>query len=50
MLPALEPEIVILIVFDDPKGDYYASSVAAPVFAKIAKRTAEYLEIAKTEN
>jgi cell division protein FtsI (penicillin-binding protein 3) len=48
MVPALNPEVVILVVFDEPKGDYYASSVASPVFAKIAKRTAEYLEITKT--
>ncbi|MDR3049354.1 MAG: penicillin-binding protein 2 [Elusimicrobiota bacterium] len=47
MLPAMEPEIVILIVFDEPRGDYYAASIAAPVFSKIAKRTAEYLKIPK---
>jgi cell division protein FtsI/penicillin-binding protein 2 len=47
MLPALNPEIVILVILDEPKGDYYASSVAAPVFSRIAKRTAQYLEIPK---
>ncbi|MDR0822561.1 MAG: penicillin-binding protein 2 [Endomicrobium sp.] len=47
MLPAMEPEIVILIVFDEPRGDYYASYIAAPVFSKIAKRTADYLNIPK---
>lgn len=50
MVPALEPEFVILVVIDSPKGgDYYASSVAAPVFANIAKRTAEYLNIPKDD-
>lgn len=46
MIPAMNPEIVILVIFDEPSGaDYYASSVAAPVFAKIAGRTMEYLKI-----
>jgi cell division protein FtsI (penicillin-binding protein 3) len=50
MLPALDPEIVILVILDEPKGDYYAAAVAAPVFSRIAKRTAEYLEIPKSGN
>ncbi len=46
MLPAMNPEIVILVVYDEPYGDeYYASTVAAPVFSKIAQRAAEYLGI-----
>ncbi|MBR3653875.1 MAG: penicillin-binding protein 2 [Elusimicrobia bacterium] len=46
MLPAMDPEIVILVVYDEPYGDeYYASTVAAPVFSKIAQRAAEYLNI-----
>ena len=46
MLPAMNPEIVILVVYDEPYGDeYYASTVAAPVFSKIAQRAAEYLNI-----
>ena len=46
MLPAMNPEIVILVIYDEPYGDeYYASTVAAPVFSKIAQRAAEYLNI-----
>ena len=45
MLPIKKPEIVILVIYDEPAGDYYASSVTAPVFAKIAQRAAEYLKI-----
>lgn len=45
MIPAIDPQLVILIIVDEPRGDYYASSVAAPVFSKIAFRTAEYLNI-----
>jgi cell division protein FtsI (penicillin-binding protein 3) len=47
MLPAMDPEIVILVIFDEPRGDYYASSIAAPVFRRIAQRTAQYLNIKK---
>ncbi|MCL2390192.1 MAG: penicillin-binding protein 2 [Endomicrobia bacterium] len=47
--PVSKPEIVILVVIDEPKGDYYASSVAAPVFARIAERIAEYLNIPKDD-
>ncbi|MDR0820796.1 MAG: penicillin-binding protein 2 [Endomicrobium sp.] len=50
MVPAMEPEIVILVIIDEPKGSsYYAASVASPVFANIAKRTAEYLGIKKDD-
>jgi len=48
MIPAMNPEIVILVIIDEPKGtSYYASSVASPVFANIAKRTVQYLAIEK---
>jgi cell division protein FtsI (penicillin-binding protein 3) len=50
MLPIMNPELVILVIVDEPKGgSYYASSVASPVFANIARRTAEYLDIKKDD-
>jgi len=50
MVPAMNPEVVILVIIDEPKGtSYYASSVASPVFANIAKRTLEYLNIEKDD-
>ncbi|MBQ3834051.1 MAG: penicillin-binding protein 2 [Elusimicrobia bacterium] len=46
MIPAKKPELVILVIFDEPdEKNYYAASVAAPVFAKIAERAVEYLKI-----
>lgn len=45
MIPALNPEVVILVIYDEPDGDYYASSVVAPIFSKIAKRVVEYMQI-----
>ena len=38
MFPADKPEIAAIVVVDEPKTEYYASSVAAPVFAAISKR------------
>ncbi|GHT75725.1 stage V sporulation protein D [Endomicrobiia bacterium] len=50
MVPAMNPKFVILVIVDEPKGSsYYAASVASPVFANIAKRTAEYLGIEKDD-
>lgn len=49
MIPAMEPKLVIFVLFDEPQGDYYASSVAAPVFAKIAQRSVQYLNIPKDD-
>ncbi|MCL1972605.1 MAG: penicillin-binding protein 2 [Endomicrobia bacterium] len=49
MIPAMNPELVVLVVIDEPKGSYYASSVTAPVFALIAERAVQYLNIPKDE-
>lgn len=45
IIPAMNPELVILVIYDEPEGEYYASSVTAPVFSKIAQRAVEYLKI-----
>lgn len=44
-LPALDPEIVMIVVVDEPQPCHYAGVVAAPVFARIAEQTIRYLEI-----
>jgi cell division protein FtsI (penicillin-binding protein 3) len=43
--PADDPEIVIMVVIDEPKGKYYASIVAAPVFRQIAQQALNYLNV-----
>ena len=43
--PADNPEIVILVVVDEPVGTYYGGSVAAPVAKRIIEDTLNYLEI-----
>ena len=45
MIPAMNPEVVILVIYDEPVGDYYAASVTAPVFSQIAEKTVKYLNI-----
>jgi cell division protein FtsI (penicillin-binding protein 3) len=50
MVPAMNPEFVVLVIIDEPKGSsYYAASVASPVFANISKRISEYLCIEKDD-
>jgi cell division protein FtsI (penicillin-binding protein 3) len=37
MAPATDPRLAIIVVVDDPKGDfYYGGDVAAPVFSAVA--------------
>jgi stage V sporulation protein D (sporulation-specific penicillin-binding protein) len=44
--PANDPEIIMLVMVDDPRGGYiYGSAVAAPVVAAVFKETLPYLEI-----
>ena len=47
IIPATKPKVVILVMLDEPEGDYYAASVATPIFAKIAERLMLYLNVEK---
>lgn len=38
MFPADKPKVAAIVVVDEPKPEYYASMVAAPVFSRIGKR------------
>ena len=44
--PAENPQLLVAIVVDEPKGDYYGGTVAAPAFGEIAKFALPYLGIA----
>lgn len=44
-VPADQPKLAILVVLDEPRGDYYGGSVAAPVFREIAEATLRYLGV-----
>ena len=37
-LPASHPEILLLIVIDEPKGIYYGGEIAAPCFKRVIER------------
>jgi cell division protein FtsI (penicillin-binding protein 3) len=44
-VPADHPAISIIVVIDDPKGLYYGSQVAAPVFRKTALKVLRYMGV-----
>ena len=43
--PAEHPQLLVAVVVDDPKGDIYGGTVAAPAFGEIAKFALPYLRI-----
>jgi cell division protein FtsI (penicillin-binding protein 3) len=45
VIPSSKPRLTILVILDEPKSDYWASSTAAPVFSQIAARAVAYLKI-----
>ena len=45
MAPASNPKLTILVIIDEPEGDYWASTVAVPVFQDVAYRSLCYLRI-----
>jgi cell division protein FtsI (penicillin-binding protein 3) len=45
VIPLSTPRLTIYVALDEPKGDYWASSLAAPVFSRIASRAVHHLKI-----
>jgi cell division protein FtsI (penicillin-binding protein 3) len=43
--PINSPAITVAVVIDSPKGDYYGTATAAPVFRDVAQQVLEYLGI-----
>jgi cell division protein FtsI/penicillin-binding protein 2 len=43
--PADDPQLLVTIVVDEPQGDYYGGTVAAPAFGEIAKFALPYLGV-----
>lgn len=43
--PVNNPVISVAVIIDSPKGMYYGSEVAAPVFAEVAQEVLEYLGV-----
>lgn len=46
---AEKPLFSMIVVIDDPQGQYYGGQVAAPVFRKIAEQVLQYLRIPPQE-
>jgi len=47
--PAENPRITVLVIIDEPQGEYYGGIVAAPVFRQIAQETLSYLNVPPDE-
>ena len=43
--PARSPRVVVLVSVDEPKGNIYGGTVAAPAFSRIAEIVLPYLEV-----
>lgn len=44
--PASKPRLVMVVVIDEPQGEYYGGQVAAPVFGKVMSGALRFLDIA----
>jgi cell division protein FtsI (penicillin-binding protein 3) len=45
LVPASKPELVVMVMVDEPRGGFYGGTVAAPAFREIARFNLQYLEI-----
>jgi membrane peptidoglycan carboxypeptidase len=44
--PAEKPRLVVVVVLEEPQGQYYAAEVAAPVFSRIVSQALNMLRVA----
>ena len=49
IVPAKVPRLAILVAVDEPQGDIYGGTVAAPAFAQIAEFALQYLDVPPDE-
>ncbi|MCD5390617.1 serine hydrolase [candidate division NPL-UPA2 bacterium] len=43
-LPAEDPEVVIVVIIDEPQGDFFGATVAGPTFRRVAEGVMSYLK------
>ena len=48
--PAEDPQVIALVLIDEPKGAYYGGQVAGPVMEELLKNTLPYLNIQQRFN
>ena len=46
--PAENPQVIALVLIDEPEGIYYGGTIAAPVMAELFEVVLPYLEIEQT--
>lgn len=49
VVPATRPRLVIVVLVDEPQGEYYGGTVAGPVFRQIGEEALRYLGIPQDE-
>ncbi|WP_227767114.1 stage V sporulation protein D [Zhaonella formicivorans] len=50
LAPVNDPQVVALVVVDEPQGVYYGGQVAAPVFKRVVEDTLRYLGVTPQYN
>lgn len=45
LVPAVKPRLVIMVMVDEPRGNFYGGVVAAPAFREIARFNVQHLEV-----
>jgi cell division protein FtsI/penicillin-binding protein 2 len=48
-LPQPDPSVVVVVAVEEPTGEFWGATVAAPVFARVAKAAMCHLAVAPTE-
>jgi cell division protein FtsI (penicillin-binding protein 3) len=48
-VPAEDPRLTIVVIIDEPHGEAWGSTVAAPVFRRVAEQVLPYLGVASQE-
>jgi cell division protein FtsI (penicillin-binding protein 3) len=49
IVPVEHPRLVVLVILDSPRGEYYGGTVAAPVFRAFATQALWHLRVTPTE-
>ncbi|MBE5950344.1 MAG: peptidoglycan glycosyltransferase [Lachnospiraceae bacterium] len=47
--PAEDPEVIAMVIIDEPEGLYYGGTIAAPVIAEVFERILPYLGIERND-
>lgn len=46
--PADDPQVLVLVILDEPQGAYFGGQVAAPLFKAIMADTLQYMDVPRT--